>query len=74
MTDIAMDALNRGWNLGFATGRVDALRTELKARYARWRLSRTTRDELNQYSAAEIAELGISEADIDFIAADAGRR
>jgi uncharacterized protein YjiS (DUF1127 family) len=74
MTDIAMHAFNRGWNLGFATGRVDAFHHDLRERLARRREARRIEAELRQYGADEIAELGISRADIHFVADKGWRR
>lgn len=73
MTDIAMEALNRGWNLGFATGKVLPLRLEIAVRYRRWREYRKVVAELRQYSGAEITELGISHYDVERVADHAGR-
>lgn len=74
MTDITLNALNRGSYLGFATGMVLQLHRNLSERYRRWREYRTVAAELRQYAAAELTELGISEADIETVARDAAAR
>jgi uncharacterized protein YjiS (DUF1127 family) len=71
MTDIAMEALNRGWKFGFATGVVAPLHLDLRERYRRWRQYRTMVAELRQYSAGQITELGIADADIESVAREA---
>jgi hypothetical protein len=73
MSILTMDAPNGGWNLGFVTRKIAALRMDLQERHRRRQLSRTMLAELRQYTAAEIVELGIARADISRIAADEGR-
>ena len=73
MTDIAIDALNRGWSLGFATGKVPSLRDTLRDRYRRWRTYRAVKAELEQYQPEHLADFGVSEADIDRVAREAAR-
>jgi uncharacterized protein YjiS (DUF1127 family) len=70
MTDIALNTRKRGWNFGFAIGVAQSL-TRIDERYRRWRQYRTVAAELRQYSAAELTELGISEADISSVAHEA---
>ena len=71
MTHITFDAPNHGWNLGFVTERIAALRMVFGQRSRRRQAFRRIEAELDQYSAEEIAELGISHADIEFIADEA---
>jgi uncharacterized protein YjiS (DUF1127 family) len=71
MTDIAMEALNRGSELGFATAVVSPRHFDLRERYRRWRQYRTMVAELRQYSAGQITELGIADADIENVAREA---
>jgi len=59
------DTLNNGWNLAEAAG---SIIERYSVRLAAWRHYRTVRAELRDYSPQQLAELGISEADIDFIA------
>ena len=73
MTDIAMEALNRGWNLGFATGKVLSFHDTLRARYRRWRTYRAVKAELKQYEPEHLADFGVSEAGIDRVAREAAR-
>ena len=71
MADITLDRLDRGTKFGSGTADAVGLFMSLADRYRRWRRYRTTKAELAQYSATELTELGISEADIDRIARDA---
>jgi len=73
MTHITFDALNHGWSLGFATGRVPSFRETLGARYRRWRTYRAVKAELKQYEPEHLADFGVSEADIDRVAREAAR-
>ena len=59
-----------GWSLADA---VTSLRERFSAHWAARRRYRTVRAELLGYSPQQLAELGISEADIDFVAEDASR-
>jgi uncharacterized protein YjiS (DUF1127 family) len=59
------DTPNNGWNLAEAAG---SIIERVSTRWAAWRRYRTVRAELLDYSPQQIAELGISKADIDFIA------
>ncbi len=61
------DTLNSGWSLAEGTG---SIIERVSTRWAAWRRYRTVRAELLDYSPQQLAELGISDADIDFIAAD----
>ncbi len=65
------DTLNNRWNLAEAAG---SIFDRYVARWAAWRRYRTVRAELLDYSPRQLAELGISEADIDFIAEGPHRR
>ena len=71
MTNITMDALNRGLSFGFVTDTVHALRKALQDQSRRRRQFRTIEAELRQYSGDEITDLGISRADIRNIANEA---
>jgi uncharacterized protein YjiS (DUF1127 family) len=73
MTHITMDVLDRNSSLRFVGRMVQAIKATLVERIRRWSEYRTVAAELRQYSASEIVELGISEADIDYVAADAAR-
>jgi hypothetical protein len=59
MTNITMDALNRGWNVGFVTDAARALREALKERSRRRREFRTIEADLRQYSRDEITRADI---------------
>jgi uncharacterized protein YjiS (DUF1127 family) len=69
MTDIAMHALNRGWNLG----KISSFRDTVTARYRCWRTYRAVKAELRQYEPEHLADFGVAEADIDIIAREAAR-
>jgi len=71
MTDIAIDALNRGWSLGFATGKVPSFHDTLGARFRRWRTYRAVKAELKQYEPGHLADFGVTQADIDRVAREA---
>jgi uncharacterized protein YjiS (DUF1127 family) len=73
MTHITMDVLGRNSSLGFVGRPVQAIKSNPVDRFRRWRKYQTVAAELRQYSANEIVELGISEADIDYVAGDAAR-
>ena len=73
MTHITIDVLGRNSNLSFAERTVLAIKANLADRVHCWHKYRTVAAELRQYSASEIVELGISAADIDYIAGDAAR-
>ena len=60
-----------GWSLVDA---VTSLRERFSAHREARRRYRTVRAELLDYSPQQLVELGISEADIDFVAEDASRR
>ena len=65
------DTLHSGWTIG------DAVRSffeDFSARLAAKRRYRAVRAELLDYSPQQLVELGISEADVDFIAEDAAGR
>ena len=66
----AAGASQSGWSLADA---VTPLRERFSARRAARRRYRAVRAELLGYSPEQLAELGISEADIDFVAEDASR-
>ena len=70
MTHITMDIPGRNSSLEFFGRKVQAITSSLVDRFRRWREFRTVAAELRQYSASEIVELGISRADIDYIADD----
>jgi uncharacterized protein YjiS (DUF1127 family) len=72
MTHITMDVPGRNSSLEFVARPVQAIMSNLADRFRRWRKFRTVAAELRQYSASEIVELGISRADINYIADDAG--
>ena len=59
-----------GWSLADA---VTSLRERFSAHSAARRRYRTVRAELLGYSPQQLAELGISEADIDFVTEDGWR-
>ena len=65
------DTLHSGWTFGDA---VRSIREGFSARLAAWRRYRTVRAELLDYSPQQLVELGISEADVDFIAENASGR
>jgi hypothetical protein len=69
MANITIDALNRGWNLGFVTDAAGALSKVLQERVRR--RQEIIEAEPRQYSRNEITELGISRADIWHIANEA---
>ena len=64
------DTQNDGWNLAEVAG---SIMERLSTRWAVLIRRRTVRNELLDYSAQQLAELGITEADIDFIAEDTYR-
>jgi uncharacterized protein YjiS (DUF1127 family) len=70
MTHITIDVPGRYSSLEFVGRPVQAIKSNLVARFRRWRKYRTVAAELRQYSTSEIIELGISRADIDYIADD----
>jgi uncharacterized protein YjiS (DUF1127 family) len=60
---------------GFAIGEaVRSIMEGLSARVAARRRYRRVRAELLNYSPRQLGELGISEADVEFVAEDASRR
>lgn len=63
----AADA-NRGWSLHLAIARVGAMLHDLSEQYRRRRRYREIEAELLDYSPEQLAELEISEADIDRVA------
>ena len=73
MAHITFENLNVGWNLGFVVNHVQSVMKTLRERSRRRRAFRTIEAELQQFSSNEIAELGISRADIHFIAEDGTR-
>ena len=73
MAHITFENLNGGWNLGFVINHVQSVRKTLREWSRRRGAFRTIEAELQQYSSNEIAELGISHADIHFIAEDGTR-
>jgi len=70
MNSLAGDSLHSGRTISDA---VRATHERFSARLVAWRRYRKMRAELLQYSASELTELGISAADVDFIAEDASR-
>jgi uncharacterized protein YjiS (DUF1127 family) len=50
------------------------MRDRFSAHWTAWRRYRTVRAELLDYSPQQLAELGISDADVEFVAEDAARR
>lgn len=67
---LAAGAPQGGWNLADA---LTSFEERLSARRAARRRYRTVRAELLGYSPQQLAELGISEADIGFVAESASR-
>ena len=61
------DTLSNGWNLAEVAG---SIMERLSTRWAARMRRRTVRNELLDYSPQQLAELGISEDDIDFVAED----
>jgi uncharacterized protein YjiS (DUF1127 family) len=61
---------SRGFGIGEA---VKSIMDGLSARIAARRRYRRVRAELLDYSPQQLAELGISQADVDFVAEDASR-
>ncbi|SDB20403.1 DUF1127 domain-containing protein [Bauldia litoralis] len=61
------DTLNNGWNLAEVAG---SIMERLSTRWAVRMRRRTVRNKLLDYSPQQLAELGISEDDIDFVAED----
>ena len=71
------------WNLGMAdlshsvahgsalSARLMAVAADLKDRFARWKLYNQTLDELQSLSAAELADLGLSPANLRSVAYEA---
>jgi uncharacterized protein YjiS (DUF1127 family) len=64
------DTLHGGWSVAEA---VASIMEHFSARRDARRRCRRVRAELLDYSPHQLAELGISEADVDFIAEDAWR-
>jgi uncharacterized protein YjiS (DUF1127 family) len=64
----AADTLHNGWSFAEA---VRSIRERFSGNWAAWRRYRTVRAELLDYSPQQLVELGISEADVDFVAEDA---
>jgi uncharacterized protein YjiS (DUF1127 family) len=64
----ATDTLQNGWSFAEA---VRSMRERFSANWTARRRYRTVRAELLDYSPRQLAELGISEADVDFVAEDA---
>jgi hypothetical protein len=62
------DTLHSGWTIGDA---VRSILERFSARLDARRRYRAVRDELLDYSPQQLVELGISGADVDFIAEDA---
>lgn len=70
---ITLDVLDSNSSLGIVGRTIDPIRLNLMNQFRRWRKYHAVAAELHQYSASEIAELGISRADIDHVARDASR-
>ena len=70
INSLAADSWHSGRTIGDL---VRATHERFSARLVAWRRYRKMRAELLQYSASELTELGISAADVDFIAEDALR-
>ncbi len=68
MAYVTIGVPSHGWNLGFVTNRIKALRTALDDRARHRRQLRAVEAELHQDSTSELTELGISPADIRHIA------
>jgi uncharacterized protein YjiS (DUF1127 family) len=71
INSLAADSLHGGRTISEA---VRAIHERFCARLVARRRYRKMRAELRQYSATELTELGISAADVDFIAENASRR
>ena len=74
MAHFTIDAPANRPNEGLLAGHAAALRSALRNWVCRRRVSRMVEAELNQYSEQELTELGISPADIKFVANDAAGR
>ena len=66
----AADTGHNSWSL---TEAVTSMRERFSARWTARRRYRTVRAELLEYSPQQLPELGVSEADVDFVAEDASR-
>ncbi len=74
MAHLTIDTRRRGRSAGYLASHFSGLPAALSRWISRRRISRTVASELGQYSEQEISELGISRADIEFIANDAAER
>ena len=64
---------DRGLTFEPITDRLETMFAQLTHRYRRWQCRRTIEAELSDYTPAELAELGITEADVCRIARDGSR-
>jgi uncharacterized protein YjiS (DUF1127 family) len=69
---ITLDVREGNSSLGIVGRMIEPTGLNLMDRFRRWRKYHAVAAE-HQYSASEIAELGISKADIDYVARDASR-
>jgi hypothetical protein len=74
VTHKMIDVPGRNSSQEFVGRAVRAIKSDLVERFRRWRKYRTVAAAIRQYSASENVELGISRANMDYIAGEILRR
>lgn len=63
----------QGWTFDPITDRFHAALARLTRRYERWQRCRTIEAELGDYTPDQLVELGITEADVEWVALEGSR-